>query len=237
MRAFTVKVALALAVCGSFGCAPRPFLPFHFAPTATQQPVRLSPDSLTSVPPVAPSTPNSLAAEVGLPGAISLASQLSPGQSTLSGEAEKKTDKQEKRCQRVCRIDASGDAKSQKPERHPHRYENRSYCQHYSGRRGKSPSPPESEPDGKTVSDHRGSSCNSPGHEALSLKGPSEKDGHYTFQHITGQDCNPDQPGPGNLVAVQRTNIPASDISDVETEPPANQEVSNRYRTEQIPQC
>jgi len=94
MRAFTVKFALALAVCGSFGCASRTFVPFRFAETATQQPVKLSPDSRTADSPTLTSTSDILAPEAELPAATSLASLLSPGESATSGEAEKKTDKQ-----------------------------------------------------------------------------------------------------------------------------------------------
>jgi len=94
MRAFTVKFALALAVCGSFGCASRTFQPFRFAETTTQQPVKLSPLSFTSVSPALTSTPDSLGAETDLPAKNSFASPLSPGESASPGEAEKKPDKQ-----------------------------------------------------------------------------------------------------------------------------------------------
>jgi len=93
MRAFTVKFALALAVCGNFGCASRTSLPFRFAGTATQQPVRLSPFSVTSVSPSLTSTPDSLAPEAGLPAENSIASSLSPGESAARGEVKKKPDK------------------------------------------------------------------------------------------------------------------------------------------------
>jgi soluble lytic murein transglycosylase-like protein/LysM repeat protein len=94
MRAFTVKIALALAVCGSFGCASRTFQPFRFAGTAIQQPGRLSPFSFTSVSPALTSTPDSLAAEADLPAENSVASRLRPGEFAARGEAEKKPDKQ-----------------------------------------------------------------------------------------------------------------------------------------------
>ena len=94
MRAFTVKFALALAVCGSFGCASRTFLPFRFAETTTQQPVKLSPLSFTSVSPALTFTPDSLGAEADLPAENSVASPLSSGESAPSGEVEKKPDKQ-----------------------------------------------------------------------------------------------------------------------------------------------
>ena len=94
MRAFTVKFALALAVCGSFGCASRTFVPFRFAGTATQQPVKSSSLSFTSVSPALTSTPDSLGAEADLPAENSFASPLSSRESAPSGEVEKKPDKQ-----------------------------------------------------------------------------------------------------------------------------------------------
>jgi len=94
MGAPAVIFVLALVVSGASGCASLSFLPFRFEEAATQQPVRLSPLSVASVLPALTSTPDILAPEAALPVENSLASPLSPGESTPPGEAEKKPDKQ-----------------------------------------------------------------------------------------------------------------------------------------------
>ena len=94
MGAPAVIFLLALVVSGAFGCASLTFPPFRFGEITTQQAVKLSPVSFTSVSPVLASTPDTFAPEPELPAENSFASPLSPGESAPPREAEKKPDKQ-----------------------------------------------------------------------------------------------------------------------------------------------
>jgi peptidoglycan lytic transglycosylase D len=88
MRAPTVIFALALAVCGSFGCASQSFLPFRFGETATQRPLRVS----YFAPSAAPLTPtpagNAVGFERGLPAGNNIAAPLSTEETTPLREVE-----------------------------------------------------------------------------------------------------------------------------------------------------
>lgn len=94
MRALTVKFALALAVCGSFGCASQSFLPFRFGETATQRPVRVSFFALPAASPSRTSAVDALFFERQLPAENSPAAPLSAEETVPIGEVEKEPDKQ-----------------------------------------------------------------------------------------------------------------------------------------------
>jgi membrane-bound lytic murein transglycosylase D len=94
MRAFTVKFALALAVCGSFGCAPKSFLPFRFGETATQRPVRVSFFTLPTAPLTPTPSADALVIERELPVENNIAAPVSTEETAPLGEVEKKPDRQ-----------------------------------------------------------------------------------------------------------------------------------------------
>jgi len=94
MRAPTVKFALALAVCGSFGCASQSFLPFRFGETATQRPSQMSLFTRTSAPPAPAPAADALVLERELPAENSLAAPVSTEEIAPLREVEKKLDRQ-----------------------------------------------------------------------------------------------------------------------------------------------
>ena len=93
MPALTVKFALALVVCGTFGCASQSSLPFRFAATGSQRPAQVSLFTHTPAPPTPTLAADALVLERNLPAENNLAAPLSNEATVFPTEAEKIPDK------------------------------------------------------------------------------------------------------------------------------------------------
>ena len=94
MRAFTVKFALALAVCGSFGCASQSFLPFRFGETASPRSAQMSLFTRASPPPAPTPAADALVLEREFPAENRIAAPQSTEETAPLGKIEKKPEKQ-----------------------------------------------------------------------------------------------------------------------------------------------
>lgn len=94
MRAHTVTFALALAVCGSFGCASQSFLPFRFGETATQRAAPTSFFTRASVPATPTPAADTLILARESPAEKSIAAPSSTEEAAPPREIEKKPDQQ-----------------------------------------------------------------------------------------------------------------------------------------------
>jgi membrane-bound lytic murein transglycosylase D len=94
MGAPAVLFALALAVCGTFGCASQSLLPFRLGATATQRPAQLSLFTFPAAPLTPTPAADALVLEQELPTETNFSAPLLSEETAPLGEVDKNPDKQ-----------------------------------------------------------------------------------------------------------------------------------------------